>query len=178
MHTNCTSYGTGIWPHPPYSTGLFVHQLDVGVISEGTHDGLYARHTLRDYFPKLDQPSSKPRPGPFAMPNPWHGAPTAALLRAFQVSSSPLLRGIPIDVPTDLNMLIQLYRRDLPDTDMVKRENLSGEAERQDRESTGSGATSSSYFSEHERAVVADLYLCAGKPGRVYRPAGVMWGKG
>ncbi|KAH0556343.1 hypothetical protein GP486_005731 [Trichoglossum hirsutum] len=140
----------------PTAENYFVHQLDAGVIPEGTYNGLYARYTLHDYFPKLGQPPFEPGPGPFAMPKPWHGAPTAALRRAFQVLSNPLVQGIPTGVLTDLNTLIQLYRRSLLHADTAGRGNLSREAERQDGESTGLGATSSSHFSGHEQATVAE----------------------
>jgi len=90
------------------------------------------------------------------MPKPWHGAPTAALRRAFLVIVSSVLKGIPMNVLTDLNTLIQLYRRDPPDADMAGRGTLGGEAERQDGESAGLGATGGSYLGGHEPAVVVE----------------------
>ncbi|KAI9771526.1 MAG: hypothetical protein M1840_002146 [Geoglossum simile] len=138
----------------PTAEDYFAHQLNAGVIPEDTYNGLYTRYTLHDYFPKLGQPPFEPGPGPFAMPKPWHGAPTAALLRAFQVCSNPLPQGIPTGVLTDLNTLIQLYRRRLSHADTAGRGNLGGETERQDGESTGLGAARSSHFGGHEQAAV------------------------
>ncbi|KAH0537330.1 hypothetical protein FGG08_005846 [Glutinoglossum americanum] len=140
----------------PTAEDYFVHQLNAGVIPEGTYNGLYARYTLHDYFPKLGQPPFEPGPEPFAMPKPWHGAPTAALRRAFQVLSNPLLQGIPTGVLTDLNTLIQLYRSGLSHVDATGRGNLGGEAERQDGESAGLGATRNSHLGGHGQAAVVE----------------------
>jgi hypothetical protein len=140
----------------PTAQDYFDHQLDTGVVSEDTYCGLYARYTLRDYFPKLGQPPFKPGPGPFVMPKPWHGAPTAALRRAFLVTADPLSKGIPADVVMDLHTLVRLYGRDLSDMDMVGRGTPGREAERLGGESTELAAPGSSYLGGHELAAVAE----------------------
>ena len=57
--------------------------------------GLYWRYTLRDFFPINADKSFIPGLGPFKEPGLWHGAPMAALKRAFQILGDPVVGGIP-----------------------------------------------------------------------------------
>jgi hypothetical protein len=84
------------------------HQIRDGALQAESCGGLYVRYTLRDYFPRLGQPEFVPGPGPFSDPVPWHGAPMAALRRAFMILGDPLLKGIPRQTKQALRTLSDL----------------------------------------------------------------------
>ena len=89
------------------------HQLQKGQIEEDGFPwgGLYWRHTLSNYFPQSDQDNSWiPNRGPFQEPEPWHGAPMAAMWRAFFILGSPMC-GIPDEEVRLLRNLQDLYKR-------------------------------------------------------------------
>lgn len=91
----------------------FEHQLLSGDIQQGACGGKYVRYTLRDYFPKLGQNDWIPGRGPFQDAEPWHGAPSAALRRAFQVLGDPLVHGIPEEDRQKLRELQDLYMKQI-----------------------------------------------------------------
>ncbi|TKA39991.1 hypothetical protein B0A49_13781, partial [Cryomyces minteri] len=94
------------------------HQIRAEAIDAHACGGTYLRFTLRDYFPKLGQPPFVPGPGPFVNPEPWHGAPTAALQRGFRVLGNPLLRGIPRKIKQSLHTLLALYQEEVLEDDI------------------------------------------------------------
>ncbi|KAL5344740.1 hypothetical protein ACLOAV_010432 [Pseudogymnoascus australis] len=98
------------------------HQIETGAIPSDACGGTYMRFTLRDYFPKLGQPPFVPGAGSFPDPEPWHGAPMAALRRAFLVLGSPFLQGIPKETKHMLRTLLDLYSDDISNNDAVERD--------------------------------------------------------
>jgi len=96
------------------------HQIEAGAISSDTCGGTYLRFTLRDYFPKLGQPPFIPGAGSFPDPEPWHGAPMAALRRAFLILGSPFLQGIPKATKHTLRTLLDLYSDEILDSDFAE----------------------------------------------------------
>jgi hypothetical protein len=72
------------------------------------------------FFPKLGQPAFVPGAGSFPDPETWHGAPMAALRRAFLVLGSPFLQGIPKGTKHMLRTLLDLYSDDISNNDIVE----------------------------------------------------------
>ena len=101
----------------PSPNNYRLHQLNEGILPDGACGGLYYRYTLRDYFPRLGQPAFVPGRGPFPTvgAKPWHGAPTAALRRAFPVLGHLLAQGIPGEVREALWGLQKLYLQEIED---------------------------------------------------------------
>ena len=97
----------------PTAENYFNYQLKAGIIDADLFGSFYYYYTLYDYFLELRQSAFKPELGLFAAPKLWHGAPIAALCRAFQIVANPLLKGIPHDIVKDLNILAQLYQQDV-----------------------------------------------------------------
>ncbi|TID21234.1 hypothetical protein E6O75_ATG04629 [Venturia nashicola] len=90
------------------------HQVDSGEADEDTIGGLYQRYILKDYMsPLLWSQSDGPQEYQFSN-KPWHGAPMAALRRAFQIHGDPLSRAIPAFQRARLRELQDLYMRDPP----------------------------------------------------------------
>lgn len=98
------------------------HQIEAGEIPSDACGGAYMRFTLRDYFPKLGQLPFVPGASSFPGPKPWHGAPMAALRRAFLVLGSPFLQGIPKETKHMLRTLLDLYSDEISDNDVVERD--------------------------------------------------------
>lgn len=96
------------------------HQIEAGTIPSDACGGTYMRFTLRDYFPKLGQSPFTPGASSFPDPKPWHGAPMAALRRAFLVLGSPFLQGIPKETKHMLRTLLDLYSDEISDNDAVE----------------------------------------------------------
>lgn len=97
----------------PDPQAYYEHQIRTGVVEQedGAWGGLYFRYTLYDYFPNLGQSSSWiPGRGPFQEPEAWHGAPMAAIWRAFLILGNPLC-GIPDKETRLLRELQDLYKR-------------------------------------------------------------------
>ncbi|KAK5008198.1 hypothetical protein LTR28_004294 [Elasticomyces elasticus] len=89
------------------------HQIKQAAIPPDALGGLYNRYTLRDYFPVRMDRSFIPGPGPSPEPGMWHGAPMAALKRAFQTVFSPTVEGIPEETHRALYELSRLYKRNV-----------------------------------------------------------------
>jgi hypothetical protein len=87
------------------------HQKGQGILPDNATGGQYWRYTLRDYFPVNADKSFIPGLGPFKDPGIWHGAPMAALRRAFQVLGDPVVEGIPEEQLNALWELRHLYSR-------------------------------------------------------------------
>jgi hypothetical protein len=81
--------------------------------------GLYWRYTLRDYFPVNADKSFIPGLGPFKEPGVWHGAPMAALRRAFQIVGDPSVEGIPEEQLEKLWELRKLYSKKIHPTTLL-----------------------------------------------------------
>jgi hypothetical protein len=101
------------------------HQINSGAVTSDACGGTYLRFTLRDYFPKLGQPAFVPGAGSFQDPISWHGAPMAALRRAFLVLGTPFLQGIPKPIKHSLRTLLDLYSDDILDSDVAGGDNQS-----------------------------------------------------
>ncbi|KAJ9634899.1 hypothetical protein H2199_008763 [Coniosporium tulheliwenetii] len=95
----------------PKPQAYLEHQVSQGILSSDACGGQYWRYTLRDYFPVNADKSFIPGLGPFKEPGLWHGAPMAALRRAFQVLGDPVVEGIPEEQMNALWELRKLYSR-------------------------------------------------------------------
>ena len=84
-----------------------------GLLSQDDSGGLNWRYTLRDYFPVNADKTFIPGLGPFKEPGIWHGAPMAALKRAFQILGDPSVEGITEEQLESLWKLRKLYSRKL-----------------------------------------------------------------
>ncbi|KAJ9653321.1 hypothetical protein H2201_009153 [Coniosporium apollinis] len=95
----------------PKPQSYLEHQVSQGILPTDACGGQYWRYTLRDYFPINADKSFIPGLGPFKEPGLWHGAPMAALRRAFQVLGDPVVEGIPEEQMNALWELRKLYSR-------------------------------------------------------------------
>ncbi|KAK4920750.1 hypothetical protein LTR66_016714 [Elasticomyces elasticus] len=95
----------------PKPQAYLEHQVSQGILSSDACGGQYWRYTLRDYFPVNADKSFIPGLGPFKEPGLWHGAPMAALRRAFQVVGDPVVEGILEEQVNALWELRKLYSR-------------------------------------------------------------------
>lgn len=93
------------------------HQITSNAIPLNAEGGLYVRHTLRDYFPRLGQLPFVPGSAPSPARKVWHGSPMAALYRSWVLLSSFDVDGIPDDTLSKLQKLHTLYKRGPPDPD-------------------------------------------------------------
>jgi hypothetical protein len=105
-----------------YSKHLKEEETWQAMLSPEADGGLYWRYTLRDYFPTLmnTDKSFIPGLGPSKKPGVWHGAPMAALRRAFQVLGDPTVEGIPEEQLKQLWELRKLYARKLAPADLAE----------------------------------------------------------
>ncbi|TKA73643.1 hypothetical protein B0A49_09877 [Cryomyces minteri] len=89
------------------------HQVRTDAVSEDASGGLYLRYTLYDYFHTFGPKNTWiPGLGPFQEPEQWHGAPMAALWRAFLILGNPF-SGIPDKEKRLLRELQDLYQRQI-----------------------------------------------------------------
>ncbi|KAL2349885.1 hypothetical protein BJ546DRAFT_957135 [Cryomyces antarcticus] len=95
----------------PTPQSYLEHQMNQGKLPRDACGGQYWRYTLRDYFPVNADKSFIPGFGPFKEPGLWHGAPMAALKRAFQVLGDPDVEGIPEEQMNALRELRKLYSK-------------------------------------------------------------------
>ncbi|TKA61113.1 hypothetical protein B0A49_12752 [Cryomyces minteri] len=97
----------------PTPQSYLEHQMNQGKLPRDACGGQYWRYTLRDYFPVNADKSFIPGLGPFKEPGLWHGAPMAALKRAFQILGDPVVKGIPEEQMNALWELRKLYAREV-----------------------------------------------------------------
>lgn len=89
------------------------HQVRTGQVQPDDQywGGLYIRYTLSNYLPRLGQDTSWiPGRGPFQEAEAWHGAPMAAIWRAFLILGNPQC-GLPDEETRLLRELQDLYKR-------------------------------------------------------------------
>ena len=100
---------TGTMPDRLIPTAIMYHnrQVDKGLIQAEDCGGLYHRYVLRNYFHCFGPPINVGL-SPFTETATWHGAPTAALRRAFLALGS-LSQGIPHTIRDELLELHDLY---------------------------------------------------------------------
>lgn len=92
----------------PTARDYLSHQVQCNLISAESPGGLYKRVFLQNY---LHSGRGFQANVEFADPIPWHGAPFAALKRAFAILGSPRIDIVPVAVEEQLVLLKNLYYR-------------------------------------------------------------------